>query len=392
MLGYSSATAPGPLASAKTVNVPRGTNAEIGALLEGAGVASDALSFHAAAVVTMGKGPLKAGEFTFPEHVSLLSALAILRSGKAVQHKLTIPEGLTAAQIAQLLDRAPALDGETPVPNEGEMMPETYSYTYGTARTALVERARAAMDRNLAKIWAARDANLPLAAPADLLTLASIVERETSRPEERARVAAVFLNRLRRGMKLQSDPTTAYAVSGGLVTNDRGLTKSDLDSSNPYNTYTAPGLPPGPIASPGLASMQAVAKPEPSEDLYFVADGQGGHVFAKTSRSLARYGTEQLAEVGDERAFDNLGICDRPDVTVPNEFAIPVFEGALRVCTGGRVKTVGVSSNGHLAKGEHEPGVACLAEIGPRWDGGRLQRKRGGQGKTHAEDSRPCSA
>lgn len=293
LFGYSRATAPGPLAAARTINVPRGTPSELGEQLAAAGIVDGALSFRAAELVTMGKGPLRAGEFTFPEHASLLVALAILRSGKPVQHKLTIPEGLTAAQIAQLLDRAPALDGDTPVPNEGEVMPETYAYTYGTARTALLDRARAAMDRNLAKLWAARAADLPLASPKDMLTLASIVERETSRPEERPHVAAVFLNRLRRGMKLQSDPTTAYAATGGMLTNDRGLTRADLDSTNPYNTYTAPGLPPGPIASPGLAALQAVAKPDASDDLYFVADGNGGHVFAKTledhNRNVAQW-------------------------------------------------------------------------------------------------------
>lgn len=293
LFGYRQATAPGPLATARTLNVPRGTPAEVGEQLAEAGIVEGALGFRAAALVTMGKGPLKAGEFTFPEHVTLLAALAILRSGKPVQHKLTIPEGLTAAQIAQLLDRAPALEGDTPVPNEGETMPETYAYTYGTTRAALLDRARAAMDRNLAKLWAARAADLPLASPKDMLTLASIVERETSRPEERPHIAAVFLNRLRRGMKLQSDPTTAYAVTGGMLTNDRGLTRADLESTNPYNTYTAPGLPPGPIASPGLAALQAVAKPDASDDLYFVADGNGGHVFAKTledhNRNVAQW-------------------------------------------------------------------------------------------------------
>jgi UPF0755 protein len=293
LLAITRYNVPGPLAATRTLNVPHGTPGAVGEILAESGVVADALSFRVAAFITSGKGPLRAGEFTFPEHASLFSALTILRSGKPVQHRLTIPEGLTAAQIALLLDRATALDGETPVPNEGEMMPETYAYTFGTSRTALVDRARAAMDRNVSQIWAARTADLPLATPRDLVTLASIVERETSRPEERAHVAAVFLNRLRRGMKLQSDPTTAYAASGGLATNDRGLTRSDLDSPNPYNTYVAPALPPGPIASPGLAALQAVAKPLATDDLYFVADGNGGHVFAKTledhNRNVAQW-------------------------------------------------------------------------------------------------------
>jgi UPF0755 protein len=147
----------------------------------------------------------------------------------------------------------------------------------------------------VAQIWASRDPSLGLTRPEDLVTLASIVEREVSRPEERAHVAAVFLNRLKRGMRLQSDPTTAYAVSGGMTTYDRGLTRADLDRANPYNTYAVSGLPPGPIDSPGLAAMQAVARPLASDDLYFVADGSGGHAFAKTledhNRNVAHWRT-----------------------------------------------------------------------------------------------------
>lgn len=298
LIGYARATAPGPLIAPRTIDVLRGTPAEVGAQLAEAGVVSGTISFRVISLATMGKGPLKAGEFAFPEHASLLTTLAILRSGRPVQHKLTIPEGLTAAQIAQLLDRTTALDGDTPVPGEGETMPETYAYTFGTTRAALLDRARAAMDRNLARIWAARVADLPLSSPLEMLTLASIVERETSRPEERPHVAAVFLNRLRRGMRLQSDPTTAYAVTGGMLTNDRGLTKAHLEQLNPYNTYTAPGLPPGPIDSPGLAALQAVAKPDITDDLYFVADGNGGHVFARSldehNRNVAEWRAANL--------------------------------------------------------------------------------------------------
>jgi UPF0755 protein len=199
-----------------------------------------------------------------------------------VQHRLTIPEGLTAAQIVQLVDRADAATGQAPTPPEGMVLPETYSYERGVTRAALIARATAAMSRTLADIWAERAPNLPLAAPLQLLTLASIVERETAKPEERAHVAGVFLNRLRLGMKLQSDPTVIYAASGGAGVLDHAITRAELDRDSPFNTYRVAGLPPGPIASPGLAALEAVAHPAATDDLYFVADGSGGHAFSRT--------------------------------------------------------------------------------------------------------------
>ena len=173
-------------------------------------------------------------------------------------------------------------------------MPETYAYELGTTRASVMERATKAMDRALERAWATRTGDsAPLASPRDALTLASIVERETNRPEERARVAAVFLNRLRRGIKLQSDPTVVYGASGGIGVLDHGLTRAELDRDDPYNTYRISGLPPGPIAMPGLAALKAVTQPWPSEELFFVADGYGGHLFAKTeaehSRNVARW-------------------------------------------------------------------------------------------------------
>jgi UPF0755 protein len=273
---------PGPLPAEQAVMVPHGTPAQVAEALLKSGVIDDALAFRLATLATRGAGTLHAAELAFPAHASLRSVLSVLRTGHPVQHRITIPEGLTAAQIALLLDRAPALAGETPVPEEGTVLPETYAFERGTTRAALMERAEAAMAHALAQVWEQREDNLPLANPQDMLTLASMVERETARPEERPLVAAVFLNRLRRGMKLQSDPTVAYGVSGGAGTLERPLTRTDLDWPTPYNTYRVIGLPPGPIASPGLASLQAVAHPAHTEDLYFVADGGGGHAFART--------------------------------------------------------------------------------------------------------------
>ncbi len=285
--------APGPLAATRAVLVPRAGLAEIAATLDAAGVIAGRRDFRIAAVLTDPAGPLHSGELAFPAHASLSDVLAVLRSGRPVQHRLTIPEGLTAAQIARLFDRAEASSGATPVPPEGAVLPQTYLYDYGTPRTVLLERAATAMQKALARAWAGRAADLPLTSPTQLLTLASIVERETARPEERAHVAAVFLNRLRRGMRLQSDPTVAYAASGGAATADPGLTRAELELDNPYNTYRTAGLPPGPIDSPGVAALAAVAQPDRSDDLYFVANGSGGHVFARTleehQRNVARW-------------------------------------------------------------------------------------------------------
>ncbi len=284
---------PGPLAAELAVVVPHGTPTQVAEALLKAGVIDDAFAFRLATLATRGAGTLHATELAFPTHASLRTVLTVLRTGRPVEHRITIPEGLTAAQIALLLDRAPALAGDTPVPAEGAVLPETYEFEHGTTREALVERASAAMAHALAQVWEQREEGLPLADPQEMLTLASMVERETARPEERPLVAAVFLNRLRRGMKLQSDPTVAYGVSGGAGTLERPLTRADLDWPTPYNTYRVTGLPPGPIASPGLASLRAVAHPAHTEDLYFVADGDGGHCFARTleeqNRNVARW-------------------------------------------------------------------------------------------------------
>ncbi len=279
--------------------IPRGGPAQVAAALQAAGVIERPGAFRAAALLTWAAGPLHAAELAFPAHASLRTVLAVLRQGRPVRHFLTIPEGLTAAQIARLLDTAPALTGETPVPPEGGVLPQTYEYDYGTTRVAVLGRAEAAMRAALLRAWDGRDPDLPLDGPEQLLTLASLVERETARPEERAHIAGVFINRLRRGMRLQSDPTVAYAATGGELTSGRGLTRDDLAVANPYNTYRVAGLPPGPIDSPGLDALTAAAHPAPGDDLYFVADGSGGHAFARTleehQRNVARWRATQAA-------------------------------------------------------------------------------------------------
>ncbi len=275
---------PGPLLQTSDLPMPRGHLRAVTAALQGAHVLApgdgNRLLFMVLARVTERDAPLHAAEFRFPAHVSILGVLAILRHARPVQHQITIPEGLTAAQIAALVSRAPALLGGFALPAEGAVLPQTYDYELGTSRAALLDRMQAAMRRSLAATWAAREPSLPLASPSQMLALASIVERETALAAERPLVAEVFTNRLRQGMRLQSDPTVAYGADGGLGSLPRPLTRSDLLQPNPYNTYVIAGLPPGPIAAPGLAALQAVAHPAAGALLYFVANGTGGHAFS----------------------------------------------------------------------------------------------------------------
>jgi UPF0755 protein len=280
--GHAAYERPGPLENSRAVLVPRGSLEQVGDALEAAGVIDNVTMFRLAATVTGMEGKLHAGELAFLEHASLREVLQVLRTSKPVQHKLTIPEGLTAVQIARLLNKSEVLTGEIATPQEGAMLPQTYAFEFGASRASIVERASAAMQRTLDQAWASRAPNLPLTSPTEMLIVASMVERETARPEERPHIAAVFLNRLKKGMRLQSDPTVIYAASNGTGTLERPLTKVDLEIASPFNTYRANGLPPGPIASPGLASLEAVARPEDTQDLYFVADGTGGHAFAAT--------------------------------------------------------------------------------------------------------------
>jgi UPF0755 protein len=283
---------PGPLAEPAQLVVPRGGTTAIAAILSQRGVIADDRAFLAAAWLTSGEGPLRAAEFLFPAQASLRQVLETLRHARPVQRRLTIPEGLAVPQIVALLERAEGLTGEMPSLDEGQILPDTYSDQWGDTRAAVIRRADQAMDAALAELWPARAPDLPLATPRQAVILASIVERETGREEERARVAGVFVNRLRRNMPLQSDPTVAYAAADGGVL-ERAITRSDLERDHPFNTYRIRGLPPGPIASPGRDALRAVLQPERTDYLFFVADGTGGHAFARTleehNRNVARW-------------------------------------------------------------------------------------------------------
>jgi UPF0755 protein len=302
--GWRTWTAPGPLAAPAQIVVPRGGTEAVGAALLRHGVVADSRAFAVASLLTRGEGRVRAGEFAFPAGASLREVLDILRHARPVQRRLTIPEGLAARQIAALFEAAEGLIGEMPAVSEGALLPDTYLYQYGEARAPIVRRAEAAMQAALEEAWRERAPGLPLASPREALVLASIVEEETGLPEERPRVAAVYINRLRRGMPLQSDPTVAYAASDGAGL-DRPLTRADLDRDTPFNTYRNRGLPPAPIASPGREALRAATRPAQMDDLYFVADGTGGHAFARTleehNRNVARW-RQIERQRADERA------------------------------------------------------------------------------------------
>ena len=274
----------GPLAAETTLIIPKGDGVKlIAARLVDAGVIADPLIFRLGARLGGTEAALRAGEYAFPAGVSAREAVAMLSEGRTVVRRLTIPEGLSSSEVVALVAAAEGLEGEVgPTPAEGLLLPETYHVSYGDSRAGVVARMAEAMDRTLAELWETRDPDLPLKAPEEALILASIVEKETGVPEERTRVAAVFVNRLRKDMPLQSDPTVAYGLALESGPPTRPLTFADLAKPTPYNTYAIPGLPPGPIANPGRASLEAVLHPAETDELYFVADGNGGHAFART--------------------------------------------------------------------------------------------------------------
>jgi UPF0755 protein len=223
---------------------------------------------------------LKAGEYAIPSRASMADIMGILASGKSIEHKITAAEGLTSDMIYDLVKNDPELSGDMgEQPAEGTLLPETYLFVRGTTRADIVERMRESQKKFLDEQWEARAPDLPIKSKREALILASIVEKETALPEERRHIAAVFVNRLRLGMKLQSDPTIIYGITKGYPLG-RGIRESELIGATPYNTYVIAGLPPTPICNPGKDAIAAVLNPETSNDLFFVASGAGGHVFS----------------------------------------------------------------------------------------------------------------
>jgi UPF0755 protein len=275
-------TQPG-LAGARVVLIAPGSHVHgIAAQMQAEGVVRSALLFEAELRLRRRAERLKAGEYAVPPRASMADIAAILVSGKSIQHKLTAAEGLTSKMIYALVKANPVLQGDPgPVPEEGTLLPETYLFTRGRTRAALLAQMAHADRKFLATAWARRAPGLPFATPRAAVILASIVEKESALPQERRHIAGVFLNRLKAGMRLQSDPTIIYGISGGYPLG-RGIRQSEIDAATPYNTYAIAGLPPGPICNPGKDSIDAVLNPADTQDLYFVASGSGGHVFAAT--------------------------------------------------------------------------------------------------------------
>ena len=272
---------PGPLASEKIVNIPRGGIRDTADLLQREGVIDQPYLFMAGALLLKARDELKYGEYQFPRNASLHDVVNTIIDGKVVQHAFTVAEGLTSDQIVQRLLENPVLTGNIrEVPREGTMLPETYRFTRGMTREQMIQRMQQQHRRMVQEIWDRRMPDLPIRSVEQLVVLASIVEKETGKAEERTRVAAVFVNRLKQKMKLQSDPTIIYGLVGGKATLGRGILRSEIEQPTPYNTYVIDGLPPGPIANPGRASLEATANPARTKELFFVADGSGGHAFA----------------------------------------------------------------------------------------------------------------
>ncbi len=288
---------PGPEATAgeiSSVVLRRGAGLnEIASSLERAGVIRSGAIFKAAAQVTGVARDLKAGEYEFASGASMARVLDDIRAGRVVRHQVTIPEGATSEMVIEMLNAEEALTGLAPTPPEGTVLPETYDFQRGEDRAAVLQRMMDARDKLLAALWAQRQPGLPVTTPEEAVILASIVEKETGVASERPQVASVFTNRLRKGMRLESDPTIIYYITKGKPLGRRIL-KSELENpANTYNTYQIDGLPPTPIANPGRAALAAVLDPPQSEYLFFVADGTGGHAFAVTyedhKRNVAKW-------------------------------------------------------------------------------------------------------
>lgn len=286
--------APGPLQTPVTVIIaPRSGVTAIAQQLTDTGVVAKPWMVMLEARRSKRDRALKPGEYRFEPGISLNAALGKIVRHDVVARFVTVPEGLVTAEIKAILTAAEGLTGAITAPIvDGDLMPETYRYEWGDSRDSIVARMRTAQEAALKVLWESRPEGFALAAPHDVVVLASIVEKETGIAAERPQVAAVFLNRLKRGMRLQSDPTVTYGLAPD-GTFDRTLTFKDLEQPTPYNTYVIPALPPSPICHPGLAALAAVLKPAVSDDLYFVADGSGGHAFAPTledhNRNVARW-------------------------------------------------------------------------------------------------------
>ncbi|WMT88400.1 endolytic transglycosylase MltG [Pelagibacterium sp. 26DY04] len=299
---------------------PGNVLATVAQRLEEQGFISNADVFNYGSRLLRRGDDLRAGEFNIAANSSMFDIIRELTEGTPIQHQVVVPEGFTSWQVVERVNADPDLTGNIEVlPPEGSLLPGAYSYQRGDTRQSIIDSMTTAMDEALAEIWEGRDPDLPIETPAELVTLASIVERETGLAEERPRVAGVFVNRLNVGMRLQSDPTIIYGITLGQGSLGRGLRRSEIEQVTPYNTYQIDGLPPGPIANPGIESLRAVANPEEHDYLYFVAAGAvptDGHVFAENYsdhqvnvaayREIERAAAEAAAEAEAQAAMDEI--------------------------------------------------------------------------------------
>ncbi|MGH6714954.1 MAG: endolytic transglycosylase MltG [Bradyrhizobium sp.] len=312
---------PGPLQQDKVVIIPKHAGmAEIAETLRSEGVIDTSRwTFIGAVLALKARAELKPGEYDFRKAASLRDVISTMVEGKVVQHAFTIPEGLTSEQVVERLSNDDIFSGSVhEMPGEGTLLPETYKFPRGTTRDQAILRMQQAQKRLVAEIWKRRSPDLPLQAPDQLVTLASMIEKETSRPDERSRVAAVFVNRLKQKIKLQSDPTIIYGLVGGKGTLGRPIKRSEVQQPSPYNTYVINGLPPGPICNPGRASLEAAANPARTRDLYFVADGTGGHVFSETYQQQEKNVAKLRAiEKQDENDKAEAAADPQPAASVP---------------------------------------------------------------------------
>ncbi len=365
--GKQKIEAPGPLKEEKIVNIPsRAGMGDIADILQREGVIdNNRLMFFGGVFAMKARQELKSGEYAFQKNASLRDVINTIVEGKVVQHAFTIPEGLTSEQIVARLLENDVLAGQIKeMPREGTLLPETYKFPRGTTRDQVIQRMQQAQRRVLAEVWERRSPDVPVKSAEQLVTLASIVEKETGRADERSRVAAVFANRIRQKIKLQSDPTIIYGLVGGKGTLGRPIKRSEIQQPSPYNTYVIDGLPPGPIANPGRASLEATANPARTRDLFFVADGTGGHSFSETYDQHQK-NVAKLRSIEKQQQNDTVEPADDPQPTAstPADPAAPAAtDGAAKPAPAKQKPRAGNPKRAANAKGGAAPAPADPVE------------------------------
>lgn len=361
---------PGPLTEEKTVNIPpRAGMTDIGDILLREGIISaDRWTFIGSVLALNARSGLKSGEFLFQKNASLGDVIGTIVEGKVVQHAFSVPEGLTSEQIVARLQDSEFFSGSLKEqPREGTLLPDTYKFPRGTPRDQVIQRMQQAQRRALNDIWERRNPEVPVRTPEQLVTLASIVEKETGRSDERSRVAAVFANRLRQKIRLQSDPTIIYGLVGGKGTLGRPIKRSEIQQPSPYNTYVIDGLPPGPIANPGRASLEATANPARTRDLFFVADGTGGHTFTENyaahQTAVAKLRSLERQQQNDTVEPEEAPAVAAPAVAAPVAAPVQTPPAAAQTPLPGAKKGAPKPVNG--AKSSATPGATNLQTGAP---------------------------